>query len=917
MTLPDPARWAVLSPLLDELLDLGPHARTARLQEWQQRDPEMARELQDLLGAHVLAAASGLLEGTADPVPIDASIAAGADIGAYRLEGLLGEGGSGSVWRARRVDGRFEGKVAIKLLHPSRIDKASLARFRREGGILARLTHPNIARLFDAGVAAGGRPYLILEFVAGEHIDAYADKRRLTVRQRVALFRQVIQAVAHAHSHLVVHRDIKPSNILVDAHGVVKLLDFGIAKLLDAEGASPLERDATLDGARLLTPGYAAPEQLMGGELTTATDVYALGVVLYTLLAGSHPTMPGRSTPAEAIRSTIDADPVLLHAAASADDARAAERANVRSTSAPRLVQLLRGDLSNIVARCLRKNPAERYTTAAALGEDLRRYLEDEPVQARPDSLLYRSAKFIRKYRVAVAASVLATGLLIVATIVSTWQMFEAQRQREEAAASATKAEAARRLLTLMVGEIGAENGAMSPTKIIDRGMYLLDQQKTDTPTMVDQLAQMGSHYSRLNETAKELAALQRAEAIARRLGYDQGLAKVLCEQVDPELLLEHRDRAQSLLAEAGQIIATLARRDPTLEASCESSAAAVDDAAGHSNDAIAHAEHALTLLRADGRLGDPLYAAIASRLSKFHDDLGHAREAHEYTELALAAYDRAGAGGSIDMLTTLNNQAADLVNFGQLRQALEVSDGVMHRVAARGTSPAVGLGFGANHAAILSAVGRHAEALAELERIVADAAAINNPFWLQRAQYFRARALLRAGRHAEAREALDTVEQSYGKDPIANKRYLEYVTLTRAELLLRSGSTGAADALMSGLLQALHYPADKSPWVLRGALPVAAEIALALRDVSTAQSYATSAVELARGSAIDPARSADFGRAMVLLGKAQRAGGLETSGLQTIRQALPSLMGGLGPEHAEVQEARAMLATQPETVPR
>ncbi len=849
-------------------------------------------------------------ERSAELGPLAEGTLAGTRIGAYRLESPLGEGGSGTVWRARRDDGRFEGQVAIKLLHLSRLGPAALARFppRREGGILARLTHPNIARLFDAGITAGGQPYLVLELVEGESIDSYADRHALDVDRRIALFQQVVLAVTHAHSHLAVHRDIKPGNILVDGDGVVKLLDFGIAKLLEDESADDDAR--TVDGARLLTPGYAAPEQLRGEPVTTATDVYALGVVLFGLLAGSHPTRPDRSNPAEALRATLEFDPGPLYSAVPIEGPAAARNAAERSTTPQGLVRSLRGDLSNIVARCLRRAPDERYTTAAALGDDLRRHLEHEPVQARASSLLYRAGKFARKHRLAVISAALTGSLLVLATVVSTWQMLEARRQRQEATAQAAKAQASSRFLGLMVGEMDAEGGALSPTQLLDRGMYLLDQQhERETRPMVDELNQMGMYYARLNETDKEVAVFGRAEALARRLAYDEGLIETLCDQVDTELTLGHRDRAQARLAEAQGLIGGLRRPQPCSRPlvarrqrrSRTPTVTPKPRFAPASRRWRCSVRAATTTIRSMPRR--------SARISKFHDDLGHALKAHEYTELAGRAYDRAGSGGSIDKLTILNNEASDLMNFGEVRQALEVTTDLMRRLQARGTSAAVGVSFKANHGAILSAIGRHGEALATLDQVIAEAGASKTLFWQQRAQFFRARTLVRAGRWPEAKTALDEIEKAYRSDEVQNQGFLQGLAISRAEWLLRTGDVEAAQRLMDRLLHEVGYPAESSSWVLRGALPLASEIALARGDVAGARAYAQAGVDLARAAARDPDRSADLGRTLVLLAAAQHAAGDDAAAQQTLRQAVPALAGGLGRDHAEVESANARLA--------
>ncbi|OYU78811.1 MAG: serine/threonine protein kinase, partial [Burkholderiales bacterium PBB5] len=297
MSLPDAARWSRLSPLLDELLDLPPSARALRLAELRRASPELADELAHLLTGDGLALAEHFLTGAA-PTPGETTGAgpgaqpeaglAGQRLGAYVLDAPLGQGGGGSVWRARREDGRFDGDVAIKLLHLSLVGRTGAARFKREGQILARLTHPHIARLLDAGVTAGGQPYLVLELVQGQRIDRHCDQRRLGIAARLALFDDVLHAVAHAHTHGVIHRDLKPGNILVTDEGQVKLLDFGIAKLLADEADTADATALTHEGGRALTPDYAAPEQVRGDGVTTATDVYALGVLLYQLLTGRH-----------------------------------------------------------------------------------------------------------------------------------------------------------------------------------------------------------------------------------------------------------------------------------------------------------------------------------------------------------------------------------------------------------------------------------------------------------------------------------------------------------------------------------------------------------------------------------------------------------------------------------------------------
>ncbi len=414
MSMPERARWKLLSPMLDELLDLNLRDRHRRLGQLCARNELLADEIKALLNAASYAEASHFMSVNANPPDEPVASLAGKQIGAYVVESCLGEGATGSVWRARRADGRFEGWVAVKLLHLSLVGRSGSQRFEREGAILAQLSHPHIAQLLDAGVTVDGQPYLVLELVEGTRIDHHCDERGLDVEQRLALFASVLAAVAHAHSHLVIHRDIKPNNILVTPDGRVKLLDFGIAKLLqEGVGTEPI----TIDGQRVLTPQYAAPEQLQGGVITTATDIYALGVLLFQLLVGRHPTTTDAATSAEIIRATLETDPMRLGAAL-AGPRRApvagplAQIAADRSTPLPRLRRQLQGDLENITGMTLRKRPTERYQTVAALADDLRRYAANEPVSARRDSLAYRCSKFVRRH-----SSMVIAGVLVLAAV--------------------------------------------------------------------------------------------------------------------------------------------------------------------------------------------------------------------------------------------------------------------------------------------------------------------------------------------------------------------------------------------------------------------------------------------------------------------------------------------------------------------
>jgi serine/threonine protein kinase len=406
----NPERWQIISPYLDQALAMTDDARAVWLSSFRQQNPGLAVELAALLDEHRMLAQEGFLE-KGSPLWSSAPGLAGQTIGPYTLISQIGQGGMGSVWLAQRSDGRFERRVAVKFVNLALAGKGGEERFKREGSILGRLAHEHIAELVDAGVSPAGQAYLVLDYVQGDPIDQYCDQHKLDLDARVRLFLDVLAAVAHAHANLIVHRDIKPSNVLVNTGGEVKLLDFGIAKLLEGEGQMGAATLLTHEGGSALTPQYAAPEQLTGQPVTTATDVYALGVLLYVLLSGQHPTGSGTNSPAELVKAVLEIEPPCASDAIPADNSKfIAER---RGTTPDKLRRGLRGDLDTIVGQALKKNPQERYVSVGGFANDLQRYLKHEPISARPDTLAYRTAKFLRRNRTVVTLTATAIVLVI------------------------------------------------------------------------------------------------------------------------------------------------------------------------------------------------------------------------------------------------------------------------------------------------------------------------------------------------------------------------------------------------------------------------------------------------------------------------------------------------------------------------
>ena len=433
----EPGRWQQVKAALSEAMTLGGSARVAYLEQLGRSDPALRGELDSLLQAADQAGA-GFLESPAAVLletPSPRSSHAGRRLGPYRLLEEIGSGGMGEVYRAVRADEEYEQEVAVKLMRAGADAQFAGPRLRAERQILAAFQHPNIAGLFDGGTTEEGIPYLVMELIAGQPITDYCDRRRLDLDARLHLFLVVCSAVQYAHQHAVIHRDLKPSNILVTEDGTPKLLDFGIAKILEP-GTIPVRGDLTINAVRLLTPDYASPEQVKGAPVTAASDVYSLGVILYELLTGIKPLSCRGPTLQDASRALRDPAPTRPSIVVRGRDAASA----VRQDSPEKLSHQLRGDLDNIVLMALRQEPERRYATVDRLAEDIRRHLGRLPVAARRPTLGYRASMFVRRHKVGVAATALTALALISGVVMTARETFIARaalaRAEDEASAS-------------------------------------------------------------------------------------------------------------------------------------------------------------------------------------------------------------------------------------------------------------------------------------------------------------------------------------------------------------------------------------------------------------------------------------------------------------------------------------------------
>ena len=503
--------------------------------------PDIRREVESLLAE---AEQPGPIDALANELvgPIAARWrtihAAGDRVGAYRIVQEVGRGGMGTVYRAERADGQFEQQVALKVMRERAADEERAARFLHERQILARLAHPNIARLLDGGVTDDGAPFFVMEYVDGQPIDTYCDTHRLTIDERLDRFDDVGTAVQHAHQNLVVHRDLKPSNILVTEAGEVKLLDFGIAKLLEA---LPEEGPRTRTGLQLMTPEYAAPEQVRRAPITTATDVYALGVLLYELLTGRRPYRVAGKSP-QAIEQTIsETDPAPpSEAVRQTGDGHAISAA--RATTPDRLARRLAGDLDTIVLKALQKEPGRRYASVEALRDDVRRHREGVPVRARPNTLRYRAARFVRRHRTAVGAAALL-GLTLLAGIVgTTWQALRASEQARLVAAERDRAQHVTDFLVdlFRAPDPSTSRGdTLTAYDLLDQGVQQVSRTLQGQPlTRAAMLNALGRTHVSMGQYGQAASLLDSALALRQRHGAppadraqslsDRGLAATL-----------------------------------------------------------------------------------------------------------------------------------------------------------------------------------------------------------------------------------------------------------------------------------------------------------------------------------------------------------------------------------------------------
>lgn len=698
----EPDQWSTLSRLLDEALEVP----AGGLEQWLASLPEPdfihRAKLRELL-AQRAAAETGDFLVTLPKLGISppGALAPGTRIGAYIIEEEIGRGGMGAVWRARRSDGAIKRPVALKLPHAGSPGQELVERFARERDILGELSHPNIARLDAAGVTETGQPFLALEYVPGETLVEFCDRRRLDVRARLRLFMQVLQAVQHAHSHLVIHRDLKPSNIIVTPQGQAMLLDFGIAKLIPDD--APDGSGRTRLGGIALTPEYASPEQIAGNPVSTASDIYSLGVLLYELLAGDRPYRLKRNSRAELEEAILEHDPQRPSAAIRSPAQAAARGASVRT-----LARTLRGDLDTIVLKALKKSPPERYATVDALAGDLEHFLRGEPVSARADGGWYRLAKFFGRHKFPVLAAGAAAAALVATAAVALVEAHIANAERDRAVALAERNQAVTEFVNMLVTEAGGADKPVTVGDMLARSESLIGAEYAQNPDhRAAILGVLGSYYHTIGADERGEPLLRDALG-AVRYSADSDLRRELtCLHA---MSLAGLGKVREALGQLDAVVADPAIQ-PREAAMCLEYLAYVNQDAGDGKNALRYAEQALQKLHDVAHPLPSLEGLFLGSVGYGHQLIGENDAAEKYFARSIEQFTRVGRDRSPDAVSVRNNWAIVSLSAGEPRKALAIYDETLAIVAQKDPGSRPPQYLLANRARALEALGRYTEA--------------------------------------------------------------------------------------------------------------------------------------------------------------------------------------------------------------
>jgi tetratricopeptide (TPR) repeat protein len=882
----DAQRLRRINALLETALALPLDARESWLAGLPPEHQPLAPTLRALL-ARAAAGADTFLHGPL-ALGLDAFDAAdeveqaGDRIGPYRLLSELGAGGMATVWLAERVDGALQRQVALKL--PRAGWAPGLARrMARERDILATLEHPRIARLYDAGVTEAGRPWLAMECVSGAPIDVYCREHRLDVADRLRLFLQVADAVAHAHARLIVHRDLKPSNILVTPAGEVRLLDFGVAKLIEEEG--PLAANLTQLIGRAVTPDYASPEQVLGRPVAVATDVYSLGVVLFELLAGQRPYRLGRLT-AAALEEAIQTVTVPL-----------------ASTVAPdrRVAQQLRGDLDNVLAKALRKDAARRYPSVESMAADVQRHLAGEPVLAERRSRWYRLVKWVRRNRVLFGAAAATAAALVAGSGVALWQASVAARERDQAEALLARNEAVNEFLAMLLTDAVLPHQAEVVEQMLERGVPLADAAFGRVPEHHAAILRLLAGYR--NDPERSDPLLARAAALLRD-SPDRGLrALVECGRGQTLEALGRADEAAALLERwiADPATPQLA----AIECLKLRSALALgqSDAAG----ALRWSEQALQRLRLLPRPSPPQEAEVVGDVAYALYLSGRTTEAMQRFDESQARFAAAGRDESAVARVVLSNRAAAEAASGDPRAALSRYDALLAlhaRLAPGQPAPSWVLG---NRAVALDKLGRLAEALDAYEATSLAALQMTHLPGRMFGLVGMAGVRVQRGERAEAARLLAEAQaEAADKVPPGHPARIRAAAV-QAELDTAAGRATAAVERLSALLDGMRDAGGSAP-ARAILLRQRADAQRLAGRLEAARSDADTAIALLDRLRGDRAHSCDLAIGWLTLARVRVAAGDIHGARELAARAAESLGATVDASQRERREAEALV---------
>jgi hypothetical protein len=887
--------WRSLSACLDQALNLEDPERAAWLAALAKTDSVMAERVQRLLAAGDKPEFEQFLfdlPPLAQDEEAPAATLIGRAVGPYLIDEEIGRGGMGSVWRARRIDGRYAGTVAIKFIHAAWIGREGEQRFRLEGQLLGRLDHPNIARLLDAGVLDGTQPYLILECIEGEPLDAYCERHQLGLEARIRIFLDVLAGVAHAHNHLIVHRDLKPANIFVTHDGVVKLLDFGVAKLLDDELDS---NAAPHSSAAALTPQYAAPEQLLGQAVSTATDVYALGLVLHLLLTGDHPFSSRKRSRSEALRQ-------ILHEA----PAQASSVASIAVIPGG----LLEGDLDNILHKALKKDAAERYASASAFAEDLQRFLNHRPVLARADSLRYRAAKFVRRNRGVLLVGSLAALGLIVASAFALMQMYEARAQRDVAVFEATRASAQSELTEFLLGDSLSQAPREVARLRLDRARALIHRRFRSNPLLqAGLLIGLSGRYLDAGDFKGGAELMQEAAAIGRRLDDPHLNADIACGRAEDAIETGDLVTARKEVAIADHNIRRLKIVPAGLVAQCAKATAYIAHQEGDYAKAIGVMRNTVQMLEREGQQRTSTYTSVAHEYARSLSMSGDYRSAWAAEQSVLAIVKDVGRDDSDAYYAMVNVGANALIAGGQPGQALELIQKTVARSKQVASGPELPFYLDATRLLAEAAMGSSQSADSGLMKSAdtAEKAGLLSAVPIYRSSAVRAAIVRGDLAAAEAEWAVLSPLEAKLLARATQPRDAERLLIEHARLELARQHLTSADGLLNQAIALIPVERRTTSPEWRQIVLLRAQIEYASRDYSAAARDAQVAVDRARAEAINPRSSAWIGEALVWRARSEAALGNVGAASASAREALAHLAANLDGAHPSVALARAL----------